>query len=353
MAARWKSQRCRLPEDATGGLSKSQVRSQKRRHTLRCLKAALAFQLQHGKVMPAAIGSKDLELFRNKLYGPKDVGELFSEEVVANGSPGYGGERWPTWPLVWWPSHPQADGWQDHHAWPMYLPGAPAAVATPPVAVPLAEKRAGPPDGAFSWSSNYKEDRGKLFQRPPRPLQLSVVAGSECQELSERLGPVPHGQPTGFSSKDPKPLQPVRSCLKGKAKETETTAVSLPPSPPKQQPPLQASAEGEESEDDGSSAGSEELPTYDDFEETDEPHPRFSWLRTADVHAGAASCKATLCNLRPTCYNYLYSVSAEARPPNGSSAKLSLPPSLRKLEEERLADMYSGASTFKKLFACA
>ena len=58
--------------------------------------------------------------------------------------------------------------------------------------------------------------------------------------------------------------------------------------------------------------------------------------------------------LRYPAIEIFYSVSAETRTlPKHSPAELSLHPSLRKLEEARLADMHSGADTFKKLFACA
>ena len=62
-------------------------------------------------------------------------------------------------------------------------------------------------------------------------------------------------------------------------------------------------------------------------------------------------CKATVVNLRPGLIPNS-GASAEANAPY-SHAELSLPPSLRKLEEARQADMHSGAATFKKLFARA
>lgn len=61
-----------------------------------------------------------------------------------------------------------------------------------------------------------------------------------------------------------------------------------------------------------------------------------------------------LCKLGHTFSNNLHSVSAETRAlPSGCPAHLSLPPCWRKLEEARLADMHSGADTFRKLFARA
>lgn len=190
---RWRgtSLRWRPDEEAAGGLSTSQIRSRKRRHTLRCLKAPLAFQLQHGRDMPPAIGSKDLELFRQKLYDPTGTGvyekmdspgcfayglQQASSESQASHSPCPLGEQRPmgaSIPAPWWSS--PVENFRSHYlsaetvaaqfstgqdyqvpqVLPVYLPGAPAAVVTPPAAVHQAEKRAETPtEGLTGYGPN-------------------------------------------------------------------------------------------------------------------------------------------------------------------------------------------------------
>ena len=126
-----------------------------------------------------------------------------------------------------------------------------------------------------------------------------------------------------------------------------------------------------ESEDGlGSNGSCSSPPNNDHNDETSEPHPSFTFLKIAEVFAVAATCRVTVCNLRPgfsrkadflrdsatdrNPLNPKYSASSETRaPPTKSHAEVSLPPSLRKLEEARQADMRSGGASFKKLLARA
>jgi len=89
----------------------------------------------------------------------------------------------------------------------MYLPGVPAAVATALVAVPLAEKRAGP--------ATYSTSMGHFSTASTTEVTLP-----------------PAGLATGEPPKVARPKPPLRSCLKGKAK-----AEAPPPPPPHEQEP--------------------------------------------------------------------------------------------------------------------
>jgi len=104
-----------------------------------CLKAALAFELKKGQVHSSAVAvdANDLEHFRSKLS--------YSKEPAPNGQANHADLATGVWDAMW--AVPTSSStWQDHQGqqlWPAYLHGAPAAVATS-VAVPQAEKRAGP-----------------------------------------------------------------------------------------------------------------------------------------------------------------------------------------------------------------
>ena len=157
------------------------------------------------------MGSNDLEHFRSKLYHPK--------ELVPNGQAAHADLATGAWDATWWwhyqppstgmeeevqdaawlattpkadfPTSPQeavstSSTWQDHqgpHLWPTYLPGALAAVATPGVAVPQAEKRAGPPNYGTSmehFATAFKAEASRPPAGPPKDAKMKPPVKKNC-----------------------------------------------------------------------------------------------------------------------------------------------------------------------------